>query len=154
MLTIQTLENIKRGSRLTFANGIYAILYGLLYLGFIKFIIKSDFRKAEAVWQVFIKYNPTIGSLYIKLMIIKGILIIALGIAILYLSMYVLKKKDKTAWVFLFLIGLVFWPALLTLEILNRNIYTITASFIGWLSFIIGMLIPLKYYLQREYSEY
>jgi uncharacterized membrane protein YgdD (TMEM256/DUF423 family) len=90
----------------------------------------------------------------IELIVLKAILVIALGITIIYLSNFILKKKDKTAWVILFIIGLIFWPSLLTLEFLDRNIFTVIACFIGWLSFIIGMLLPIKYYLQKEYPDY
>lgn len=154
MLTIRTVDNIKRGSKITSFNGIYALILGILYLGFIIPILKTNFRKINVVWQVFSKYNPELNRMMIELMIIKGVLIIAIGIAIIYLSNYILKKKDKTAWVILFIIGLIFWPSILTIEILDKNIYTIIASFVGWLTFIIGMLIPIRYYLQREYPEY
>ncbi len=154
MLTIQTVENIKKGSKITLFNGIYTIIVGLLYLGFIFPIVKMNFRSMDVIWQIFSKYNPQLSSLFIQMMIFKGIMIIAAGITIIYLSNYIIKKKDKTAWVILFLVGLIFWPTILTLEIMSKNFYTIVASFIGWLSFVIGMLIPLKYYMQKEYPEY
>jgi len=154
MITIKTVERIRNGSLMTMYNGIYAVLFGLVYLLLVNLIAKMNFRTIDVVWQVFSKYNPAISSLFIKLMIVKGILIIPIGIAIIYLSTYILKKKDKTAWVVLFIIGLVFWPTLLTFEILDKNIYTIIASFVGWITFIIGMVIPIRYYTQREYSEY
>ena len=154
MLTIRTLEKIKAGSWLTLINGIYAIIFGVLYMAVMNFILKTNFHQIEIVWQVFVKYNPSINSMIARLMILKSIFIIAIGIIIVYLSNYILKKKEKPAWVILFIIGLIFWPALLTMEFLDGNIYTIVAAFIGWISFIIGMLIPIKYYTQREYSEY
>lgn len=154
MLTIRTLENIKRGARITTFNGIYAILLGIVYLGFFKLILKQNFEAISVVWQVFAKYNPAINSLFIKLMIIKGLFIITLGIVIIYLSTYILKKKDKATWVALFIIGLIFWPSLLTFEILDKNWYTAGAAFFGWLTFIIGMLIPIGYYMQREETDY
>jgi hypothetical protein len=154
MLTIQTVENIKSGSKLTLFNGIYAIVMGILYFIFLIPITKMNLRKIDIVWQVFSKYNPELNRILFELMILKGIFIIAVGIIIIYLSSFIIKKKDKAAWIILFVIGLIFWPSLLTFEILDKNIYTIAASFIGWLTFIIGMLIPLKYYLQKEYPEY
>jgi hypothetical protein len=154
MLTVRTLENIKRGSWITLLNGIYASIFGILYISFMSFILKTNFRQIETVWQVFQKYNPAINFMIVRLMILKAIFIIAIGIVIIYLSNSIIKKKEKPTWVILFIIGLIFWPALLTMEFLDGNIYTIVASFIGWITFIIGMLIPLKYYTQREYSEY
>jgi len=154
MLTIQTLENIKKGSRLTWFNGIYAVIYGLLHLIFINLIIKMNFKAVDSIWQVFVKYNPQISFLYLKLMILRGIFIIIIGIIIIYLSSYILKKKDKRAWAALFIVGLIFWATLLALDIMDKNLYLIIASLIGWISFIIGMLMPLRYYLQREYPEY
>lgn len=154
MLTIRTLQNIKTGAWITLINGIYAVLFGIFFTGFFRLILKTNFRAIEIVWQVFSKYNPAINSLIVKLMIIKGLFILTIGIVIVYLSGYILKKKDKSTWVLLFIVGLIFWPTLLTFEILDHNVYTIIASFIGWLTFIIGMLIPIRYYMQRDYSEY
>jgi hypothetical protein len=113
-----------------------------------------DFRRIEVVWQVFAKYNPAIAAMYIKMLILKGVLIITFGVVIVYLSNYILKKKDRTAWINLFIFGLIFWASLLTIEILNKNPYTIAASFIGWIMFIIGILLPIRFYMQREYEEY
>jgi hypothetical protein len=154
MLTVQTVQNIKRGSRITLINGIYAIILGILYSSLYRFIIKTNFHSIDAIWQVFSKYNPDISALFIKLLIIKGLFIISIGIMIIYLSSYIIKKKDKSAWFVLFLIGLIFWGSLLTVEILDKNVYTIVLSGIGWLMFIIGMLLPIKYYLERDYEDY
>jgi hypothetical protein len=154
MLTIQTVENINRGSKITIFNGIYAILLGIAYLIFLIPLLKMNFRRIDVIWQIFSKYNPGLSRMLIELIVLKAILVIALGITIIYLSNFILKKKDKTAWVILFIIGLIFWPSLLTLEFLDRNIFTVIACFIGWLSFIIGMLLPIKYYLQKEYPDY
>ena len=154
MLTIRTVQNIKRGSRITWLNGIYAIILGFLYIVFFKFIIKTNFHTISAIWQIFDKYNPDIAGLFVKLLVIKGVFIISIGIMIIYLSSYILRKKDKSAWFVLFLIGLLFWGSLLTVEILDKNIYTILLSGIGWIMFIIGMLLPIKYYMERDYDDY
>lgn len=154
MFTIRTLEKIKTGSKLTLANGIYALAYGILYLILLGIIARMNFRAIGKAWTVFKEYNPEMASIFLRLMVAKAILIIALGIAIIYLSVHILKKKDKKAWVILFLIGLILWPPLLTLEIMDKNLYGAIISFIGWLSFIIGMLIPIKYYLEKEYPAY
>ncbi len=154
MLTLQTLEKIKNGAKITLFNGIFAVLYGILYLVFLNPIIKSNFRVVDVVWQVFYKYNHEMGAIFVRAIVLKGIFIIALGLAIIYLSSQILKRKEKITWVMLFVIGLIFWPALLTIEILDKNIFTIIAASIGWIAFIIGMVIPLRYYMQREYTEY
>lgn len=154
MITIQTVHNIRRGARITFWNGIYAILLGILSLVFMNPLIKMNFRNINVVWQVFSKYNPEIASFFIKMLILKGVFVILMGVIILSLSEYILKKKDKTAWVLLFTIGLIFWASLLTIEILSKNVYSISASLVGWVFFIIGMLLPIKYYLQGEENSY
>ncbi len=154
MLTTKTLENIKRGARITIFNGIYAILLGIFYLVFFEFILKTNFHAIDIVWQIFAKYNPAINLFLVKLIIIKGSFVITIGAVIAYLSNYILKKKEKATWVALFIIGLIFWPSLLTFEILDKNWYTTAMAFFGWISFIIGMVLPIKYYMQREYNEY
>ena len=154
MVTIQTIENIKLGSRITLYNGIYAILLGILSIIFYDKLMLTSFRAINSVWQVFTKYNPEISALFFNLILAKSFFLIAIGISIWFLSDYILRKKSKSAWLILFVIGIVFWAGLLTTEIFNKNIYTITASFIGWLSFIIGMVIPIKYYTHKNYEEY
>ena len=150
MLTIRTLEKIKLGSRITLFNGIYATLLGIFYLGFFNFILKTNFKAIDTVWQVFAKYNPEVNSLFIRLMLLKGAFIIAIAVLLIYLSMSLYRKKEKQTWVALFIVGIIFWPSLLTFEILDKNLYTIIAVFLGWLSFIIGMLIPAKYFIKSE----
>lgn len=154
MLTVQTIHNIKRGAWITYYNGIYSVILGIIYMFFVKTIIKMNFKSIDAVWQVFSKYNPELSSMIIRVLLLKGILIIAIGVAMIYLSNYILKKKEKAAWVVLFIIGLIFWGTILAMEIFDKNWYTIAAALIGWIMFIIGMLLPLKYYLQRESIEY
>jgi len=154
MLTIKTVENIKRGAWITYINGIYAILLGIIYLSFFRFLLKTNLKAIGVIWQVFAKYNPEINALFIRLIILKGIFIIAIGILIVYLSDYIFRKKDRGTWISLFVIGLIFWGSLLTFEIFDKNIYMITLVAIGWIGFIIGMLIPVKYYTQKDYGDY
>lgn len=154
MLNIRTLENIKRGARITLFNGLYAIVLGAFYLIFFGFILKTNFHAINVVWQIFAKYNPAINAFLVQLIVIKGLFVMTLGVAITYLSNYILKKKEKSTWVILFIIGLIFWPSLLTFEILSKNLYTTAMAFFGWITFIIGMVFPIKYYMQREYNEY
>lgn len=154
MLTIQTVETIRRGSRITLFNGIYAILIGIIYLCTFKFLLKMDFRSIDVVWQVFSKYNPDITSMIIKLIILKAVFIIIFGVMIVTFSAYILKKKDKVAWIILFITGLIFWGLILTLDIMQGNLFTIIPILIGWIMFIIGILLPVRYYLQRDFTEY
>jgi hypothetical protein len=154
MLTIKTLERIKRGAKISLISGVYAIILGILYLSFIKFIVRMNFRAINVVWQVFEKYNPGIASYFIKLMILKGIFIIIFGIIIISVSVYILRRKDRTGWAVLFFLGLAFWVSVLIIEILDKNFYTIAASIVGWIIFVIGMMIPFKYYTISDYDEY
>jgi hypothetical protein len=154
MLTIKTVENIKLGSRITYFNGIYAVLTGLYYIIFYNWILKANLRAFNSVWTVFSKYNPDLAMLFIKTIIIQGMLIIALGLCIIYLSAYISRRKDRSAWVALFFIGLILWGGLLTIEILNYNFLNVALAGIGWLMFIVGMLIPIRYYLDKANYEY
>ena len=155
MVTIRTVQNIKLGAKITFANGIYAILLGLFYLTFSQFILKINFRSIDGIsWGFFDKFNPAIGSMFIRLFILVSLIIFATGACIIYISYIIGKKKEKDLWIVLFIIGIIFWTGLFIIEALNRNIYTILLSFTGWLWFIIGMLIPIKYYLEKPFDEY
>jgi hypothetical protein len=154
MLTVQTVENINQGSRITLANGVYAIILGLINLVLLIPLLKFNFKQIDVVWEIFSRYNPELSRMFLGLVIFKALLIVSAGIIIFYLSNFILKKKDKAAWVILFVVGLLLWATMLTLDILSKNIYSIVLSLIGWLSFIIGMLIPIKYYLRKEYPDY
>ncbi len=155
MLTIETLEKIKNGARITLFNGIFAILFGAAYLGFMNFFLKDNFRTIDVVWKVFYKYNNELASVIVRLTILKCVFIILMGIMIIYLSDYIHKRKDRFAWIMLFVLGgIIFWPTILTIELFDKNFYTIIASAIGWITFIIGMILPIRYYMQREYTEY
>jgi len=155
MVTIRTVQNINLGSRITFANGVYAIFLGIFYLVFTNFIMKINFRAIDGIsWGFFDKFNPEIGGLFFRLFILISLVIMAMGACIIYLSHIIKKKKEKDFWIVLFIIGIIFWTGLFVIEALNRNIYTIVLSFIGWLTFIMGMLIPIKYYLEKPYRDY
>lgn len=155
MVTIRTVQNIKFGSKITLLNGIYAIFLGFFYIIFSKFILNINFKSIKDItWGFFYKFNPEIASMFGRLFILVGLIIIGTGGAIIYLSNTISRKKEKDLWIVLFIIGIIFWTGLFTIEALNKNPYTITASFIGWLSFVIGMLIPIKYYLEKPYDSY
>lgn len=155
MVTIRTVQNIKLGARITFANGVYALLLGAFYMFFAEFILKINFRAIDGIsWGFFDKFNPAIGSMFVRLFILVSLIIFATGIFIIYMSHVISKKKEKDFWIILFIIGIIFWSGLFTIEALNKNIYTILLSFTGWLWFVIGMLIPIKYYLEKPYDTY
>lgn len=150
---MKTIEKIKIGSLVTMYNGIYAVLIGLAYIVFSDWILKINFKPTGSLWGFFVKYNPEIGALFTKFMIQTGIMIIIVGICIIYLSTYILKKKDRMAWAVLFIIGITFWSSLLVMEALNKNYYTIIINLIGWVGFITGMILPGRYYLSGSYEE-
>ncbi len=148
------IKRVKQGSKITLFNGIYIILFGLYYIIFSNFNLKSSFRALALIWQIFEKYNPKIAELLSLLNFIIGILLIAIGIFIIYLSYYILKRKDKITWVVLFISGIIAWAGLLTINIFVKNIFLIALSIIGWFIFIIGMILPIRYYLEKTYREY
>lgn len=154
MLTIKTIENIKFGSKITLFNGIYVILLGIYYALFSDLIMTDNFRAFDSFWSFFTRYNSKIGLLFTKNFILMGLFMIAIGICIIYFSMQISKKKEKIDWVILFIIGILFWSGLFIIELFNINLYTIILSFIGWLSFIIGMIIPIRYYIEKPYDSY
>lgn len=154
MINLKTLEKVKWGARLNYYNGIYAFILGIINIAFFEFVLKTNFAAIKVVWSVFSQYNPGISYLLVKLIILKGVLIIAVSIILMYLSSYIYRKKDRTAWLILLIIGIIFWPGLLIMEILDKNLWTIIFVSIGWIVFLIGILIPVRYYvldLQESY---
>ncbi len=87
-------------------------------------------------------------------MIYTGLLLVSFGIFIIYLSVFIIKRKDKLAWVALFSGGIVGWAGLFVVNIIAKNWLVAILSFIGWASFVAGMLIPINYYLQKELPEF
>ena len=154
MINFRTLEKVKWGARLTYYNGIYAFILGVFYIAFFDWILKTNFNALKVIWSVFAQYNPGISYLLIKLVILKGVLVVAISIMIMYLSSFVYRKKDRISWLILLIIGIIFWPGLLVMEFLDRNIWTIILASIGWISFIIGVLIPIRYYVIDVQESY
>jgi len=148
------IKRVKQGAKITLYNGIYMILLGIFYMFSIGINMKYNFEAISLIWQLFIKYNESITHLFTLLGIITGILLISNGIFLIYLSYFIIKRKEKTPWVILFIAGIISWAGLLTLSILIGNPLLIALMFIGWISFTIGMLIPIKYYLEKSYREY
>lgn len=145
---------IRLGSLITLYNGIYAIVYGVLILIFSRVIIAEYFRKNPIPWSLFtVNFNYP-AKLYYSLMFTDAFLLISLGIFIIYLSYFILKRKDKLAWLVLFPAGIISWAGLFIVNIIMGSLIITVLSFIGWVSFVIGMVVPLKYYIQKEYSGF
>jgi len=148
------IRKVKQGARITYYNGIYMILLGVFYFVFLNYIMKTNFNSISKLWGFFSRYNADISSLFVLFCILIGILLITNGITLIYLSDFIIKRKEKMTWVILFIIGILSWGGLLTINILFKNWTLIITSLIGWVSFIIGMLIPIRYYLEKSYREY
>ncbi|MEK6914240.1 MAG: hypothetical protein AABW83_01175 [Nanoarchaeota archaeon] len=148
------IQRVKQGGRITYANGIYMIFLGLFIIFFDNMNMKSNFNAINQLWGFFSKFNPEIANIFILYHILIGTLIIPSGIIIIYLSDYIIKRKEKTTWVMLFLFGIIEWVSLLIISFLLKNTIFIIITFIGWSMFCLGMLIPIEYYLQKNYREY
>ena len=139
---------------ITFYNGIYMILLGIYFILLKNFNMSANFDVISELWGFFHRYSYKIAYLFFLFNILLGIFFISIGIFIIYLSDFIYKRKEKMTWVVLFLGGITTWGGILIMSILFRNIYLIILSFIGWLSFIFGMLLPIKYYIEKPYREY
>ena len=148
------IKRVKQGARITFYNGIYMILFGGFYIGFIKFNMTQSFNAISELWGFFTKFNPEISTLFLLFNTLIGFFLISTGITVIYLSDFIMKRKEKMTWVILFLSGIISWGGLFIISFLFKNQILIALSFIGWLSFIIGMLLPIKYYMEKSYREY
>jgi hypothetical protein len=148
------IKRVKQGAKITLASGIYTILLGIYYISFMKFNMRINFENTKQVWGFFLKYDSDVSHLFFLFNIILGIALISIGIHIIYLSYIVLIRKEKITWVILFLSGIISWTGLLIISILFQNIVQIILSFIGWLVFIIGMILPISYYIEKPYKEY
>ena len=148
------IQRVKQGARITYANGVYMMLLGLFIILFDNMNMKADFNSINQLWGFFSKFNPEIANIFILFHILIGILLFSSGIMILYLSDYILKRKEKMTWIILFIIGITNWVTLLIISLILGNILLIILTAIGWLTFILGMLLPIKYYLEKSYREY
>jgi len=148
------IKTIRFGALLTLYNGIYAIIYGVLMLIFGKIIIAEYFRKNPIPWSLFTVNFQYPAKLYYSLILSHGFLLISLGIFIIYLSYFILKRKDKLAWAVLFSSGVISWASLFIIHVIIGSLIITVLSFIGWVSFIIGMIIPIKYYIRKEYPGF
>ena len=148
------IKRVKQGANTTFYNGIYMIFLGIFYILFVKFNMNSNFESISELWGFFSKFNPEISYLFYLFNVLIGLFLVSTGITTIYLSDFIYKRKEKMTWVILFLSGIISWGGLFAISILFQNWILITMSFVGWLSFIIGMLLPIKYYLEKSYREY
>jgi len=148
------IRKVKQGARITFYNGIYMILFGIFYIVFVKFNMKKSFNAINELWGFFSKFNPEISYLFYLFNVIIGLFLISTGIFTMYLSDFIMKRKEKMTWVVLFLSGLISWVGLLAISFLFKNPLLIGLSFVGWIIFIVGMLLPIRYYLEKGYREY
>ena len=148
------IKRVKQGAKITLYNGIYSVLLGIFYIFFVNLNMIMNFNAISRLWGFFIKYEPEISRLFYLLNINIGIFLIVIGIIIIYLSYFIYKRKEKMVWVMLFISGIISWAGLLTITILMKNIVLIVLSSIGWVTFIFGMILPIRYYLEKEYREY
>lgn len=103
------IRKVKQGARITYYNGIYMILLGVFYFVFFNYIMKKNFISISKLWGFFSRYNADISYLFILFCILIGILLITQGITIIYLSDFIIKRKEKMTWVILFIVGIISW---------------------------------------------
>jgi hypothetical protein len=147
------LKLIRLGSLITLYNGIYAIILGFFMVIFSRFLIQKYFEPFPEIWEILVKKWISDLSQYHLILIYAGFLLVSFGIFIVYLSLFIMKRKDNLAWAVLFFGGIIGWASIFIVNILAKNFIMILLSFIGWASFIIGMVIPIKYYLQKGYPR-
>lgn len=148
------IQRVKQGARITYYNGIYLIFFGIFFISFMNKTMKMNFNVISQLWGFFSKYNGEIAYLFYLYNILIGVLLISQSIVIIYLSDFIIKRKEKITWVILFISGIITWAGLLTISILLKNWLLIILSFLGWFMFIFGMLLPIQYYLEKSYREY
>jgi hypothetical protein len=148
------IRKVKQGAKITYYNGIYQIILGVYYILFFDFNIRRSFKAISELWGFFERYNSNIASLIYFLNILIGIFLISTGITTMYLSDFIIKRKEKMTWVVLFISGLVSWGGLVVISFFLKNYYFMGAVFLGWFTFIFGMLYPIRYYLEKGYREY
>ena len=148
------IQKVKQGARITLWNGIYMILFGLFQIFFAEYNMENNFKAVQSIWLLFVRYNLKISKLFLLFNISLGILLITIVVFIAYVSYFIIKRKDKLAWVMLFISGIISWVSLLIIAILFKNVILIVLTLIGWVMFVFGMLLPIRYYLEKSYREY
>lgn len=145
---------IRLGSLITLYNGIYSIILGIFMIIFNRFLMIKYFISFPESWEILVKKWITYISQYNLILIYTGFLFISFGIFIVYLSIFIMKRKDNLAWAVLFFAGILGWAAVFIINIVAKNIIMSVLGFIGWVSFVVGMTIPIKYYLQKGYPRF
>ena len=148
------IQRVKLGAKITLYNGIYMVILGIFYILSTQLNMANNFNAVKLIWKNFVKYNPKIANIFFFYNITQGILLVCVGIFVIYLSYFIIKRKEKMAWIIMFLSGIIAWASILTISIIMQNILLIILNFIGWLTFIIGMILPIKYYAVKRYREY
>ena len=148
------IQRVKQGARINFYNGVFTILFGFFYIFLSDITLRISFRNISELWGFFLRYDPKIAGLIILFNVLVGILLISNGIFIMYMSDFIIKRKEKMTWVMLFLSGIISSAGMLAISILFKNWVLITLSAIQWVTFLFGMLLPVKYYIQKSYREY
>ena len=144
------IKLIRLGSIITLYNGIYASILGFFFIFFNKFMISKYFEEFPEVWDILVKKWISEISQYHLILIYTGFLLVSFGIFIIYLSVLIMKKRDKLAWVVLFSGGIFGWAGVFVINILAKNLIMVIVSFVGWASFVLGMIIPIRYYIRKE----
>ena len=148
------IQRVKLGARITLINSIYMIFLGVFFIVLVNFNMKKNFNVINQLWGFFSKFNPEISFIFYLFNILIGVFLISSGIIMFYLSDFIIKRKEKMTWVMLFLFGIINWVGLLIVTVLLKNLLLILLTFIGWVSFVFGMLLPIGYYLEKSYREY
>src|SRR3989344_5148967 len=115
------IQRVKQGAKITYYNGIYMIFLGIYIIVFFDLNMKTNFNAIEQLWGFFLRYNSHIANIFYLLNITIGILLISQGILIMYMSDFIIKRKDKMTWVMLFISGITTWAGLLTITIFMQN---------------------------------
>ena len=89
------ITKVKQGASVTYYNGIYMILFGIFYIFFVRFNMKSNFNAIDELWGFFARFNPEITKLFFLFNIVIGLFLISTGIFIMYLSDVIYKIIDK-----------------------------------------------------------
>lgn len=148
------IQKVKQGAKITWYNGIYMIILGIYYILFINFNMKLSFYETSELWGFFQRYHGEVAFLFYLFNIVVGFLMISNGIFMTYLSDFIIKRKEKITWVMLFVSGILSWGGLFLISILLKNWLLIILDGFGWVTFVLGMILPISYYLQKEYREY
>ena len=148
------IQRIKQGARINYYNGIYMIIFGIFYAVFVGFNIKFNFNSVSELWGFFSMFNPEVTHLFYYFNILIGLFLISTGIVIMHLADFICKRKEKMTWMILFFSGAVSWGGLFVISILLRNWILIILSSVGVGMFLMGIFLPIKYYLGKRVRTY